>query len=158
MLRLPFFILISGLSVITYGQQIKKYQLADLERRINNPDTVYIINFWAIWCGPCVEELPEFEKFFAATKNQKVKLLMVSLDFKDSYPKKISTFIKKRNYQFEVVWLNETNADYFVNRIEKKWSGSIPATLFIGREKNKRKFIERKITFDELMNQYDNLK
>lgn len=146
------------LSIASNGQLVKKYKVTDLEKRISNPDTVYIINFWATWCGPCVEELPEFEKFNAAIKNQKVKLLLVSLDFKESYPKRISTFIKKRNYLSEVIWLDETNADYFVNRIEKKWSGAIPATLLISRDKKTRKFIERKTSYEELIKEYNAIK
>ena len=45
-------------------------------------DSVFIINFWATWCAPCVAELPYFEKLTADLKGKKAKVILVSLDFK----------------------------------------------------------------------------
>ncbi|WP_461485203.1 TlpA disulfide reductase family protein, partial [Pedobacter sp.] len=43
--------------------QVKLLTLNELEQRIaKGKDTTYVVNFWATWCGPCVEELPYFEK------------------------------------------------------------------------------------------------
>ena len=47
-----------------------------------NNDTVYVINFWATWCGPCVEEMPYFEQLHARMAEKPVKVLLVSMDFK----------------------------------------------------------------------------
>src|SRR5688572_595506 len=44
-------------------------------------DTTYIVNFWATWCKPCVEELPHFEQLYQEYKDKKVRLILVSLDF-----------------------------------------------------------------------------
>lgn len=41
-------------------------------------DMVYVVNFWATWCAPCVKELPYFE---ALNQQQDVEVLLVSLDF-----------------------------------------------------------------------------
>jgi hypothetical protein len=79
-----------------------------------------------------------------------VQLLLVSLDFKESYPTGITKFMDKRRITAPVVWLDETNADYFCPKIDAKWSGAIPATLFINNKTGYRNFVEEKISHDEL--------
>jgi len=49
-----------------------------------------------------------------------------------------------------VAWLDETNADYFCPKIDAKWSGAIPATLFINNKSGYRKFMESQISHDDL--------
>ena len=75
--------------------QIPAYKAKDLVTRVSNTDTFYVVNFWATWCGPCVKELPEFTKLSNQLAGKPVKILLVSLDFKEAYPKKINTFIEK---------------------------------------------------------------
>src|SRR5690242_8519342 len=118
--------LVMVLSVhITKAQEIKIYKVSDLVKRISNPDTFYVVNFWATWCGPCVKELPEFDKVADAFNGKPVKILLMSMDFKEAYPKKILTAIKKKKLVHEVIWFNETNANEFIPKISNEWQGSI---------------------------------
>ena len=51
------------------GFKLKSYNYDGLESYLNhNNDTLYVINFWATWCVPCVKEMPYFEAL-----NQKYK-------------------------------------------------------------------------------------
>ena len=43
-------------------------------------DTIYVINFWATWCKPCVKEMPYFEKLGANFADKKLKVILISLD------------------------------------------------------------------------------
>ncbi len=106
-----------------------------------NSDSVFIINFWATWCGPCVAELPYFEKLTADLKGQKAKVVLVSLDFKSHIQTKLLPFLKKRRLQSEVVVLVEKNPNDWIPKVHEEWSGSIPATLIF--DKNKRQFYEQ---------------
>jgi thiol-disulfide isomerase/thioredoxin len=106
------------------------YKIADLERRISSRDTLYIVNFWATWCKPCVKELPSFDSLHAENAGKKRKVLLVSLDFREDLEKKLVPFLEKKNIRAECVLLDETNGNDFINRIDKDWSGAIPATLF----------------------------
>ena len=49
-------------------------------RLANYPQQVVVVNFWATWCPPCVEETPSLEKFSAATKSLGVRVIGVSVD------------------------------------------------------------------------------
>lgn len=138
------------------AQKIGVYKIDDLLKRINNnSDTTYVVNFWATWCKPCVAELPEFEKLNKEYSSKKVKVILVSMDFKETLNKKLKPFIKKNKYTCEVVLLDESNGNDFINKISEEWSGSIPATLITRKNKSVNEFIEKKVTYDFLVEHLD---
>lgn len=143
------------LVVITAGnikaQDIAAYKAEDLMNRLAaEEDTFYVVNFWATWCGPCIKELPEFDEIAEKYKGYPVKVLLVSLDFKEDYPKKIEKFMNKKDLPHEVVWLNETNANEFIPKINDRWQGSIPATLLYFKKRNYKNFFEGVIKSSQL--------
>ncbi len=111
-------------------------------------DTTYIVNFWATWCKPCVKELPAFEKLHETTAGQKVKVLLVSLDFMKYYHSKLIPFIQKHNLQPEVILLNDPHSNVWIDKVSPQWSGAIPATLIY--RGNRRNFYERSFSYDQL--------
>ena len=129
------------------GQQIKAYKANDIIQRASSRDTLYIINFWATWCAPCVGELSEFNTLEKRYKNKPVKVILVSLDFKEDYnASKLEMFIARKRLTPEVVWLADTDPNVFIPQIDKSWQGSIPATVMVYPQKNYRQFIEGTIT------------
>ena len=118
-----------------------------LQRIENKNDTLYIVNFWATWCKPCVAELPDFEKVNNDFKSGKVKVLLVTMDFKEELEKRVMPFVIKNNYTTEILLLDETDGS-FINKIHPEWSGAIPATLLI--KNNKKLFIPKKTNYEEL--------
>ena len=136
------------------AQTVGIYKIDDLLKRVyNNSDTTYIINFWATWCKPCVEELPEFEAFHQAHQGQAVKVILVSMDFKEDLDKKLIPFLKKMPHSSEVILLDEINGNDFINKVHAQWSGAIPATLITSKNKHKLVLFERKITLRMLENE-----
>src|SRR5882757_4949231 len=96
------------------SQTIQKVKMADVVSLFDNKsDTIYVVNFWATFCKPCIAEIPGFIQVTDKYKDQKVKLLLVSLDLPEFYPKKIADFAKERKFDASIAWLNETNADHF---------------------------------------------
>ena len=139
-------LLIAGLFVIGIKancQDIAKWKMTELESYMSEKTgDILVINFWATFCKPCVAEIPSFIKITDKYKNDQVKLLLVSLDLPSYYPAKIASFAKKHQYKTNIVWLNETDADYFCPKADTSWSGSIPATLMINTKTGYRKFVE----------------
>lgn len=132
-------IIVISLLLLSYtvNAQVKEYQnFDDFEQEYLQPknDTCYVINFWATWCIPCVKELPYFEELNAKYKNDKVKVLLVSLDFTNE---QVVSFITKKKIKSEVVLLSDSKTNDWINKVDTTWSGAIPITLFIkGQEKN----------------------
>jgi len=136
-------------------QEAQKIKITDLEKIVSESRGPLIVNFWATFCKPCMEEIPHFQKMQAKYEKDGLQILFVSLDLQDDYPKKVNAFIKKR--KMSTYFLDETNADYFCPRVDEKWSGVIPATLFINNNKNYRKFVEEQISEDVFENEILNL-
>lgn len=139
-------LLLVVLSAMCSLAQVKKIKITDLEAHIQNSDHPLVISFWATWCAPCVEEIPWLQEGVAKFADQKVELVLVSLDFPKDYPKSIDAFIKKKNFRATFYWLDETNADYFCPKIHPRWEGGIPATLFVNNKTGYRRFFDRALT------------
>jgi thiol-disulfide isomerase/thioredoxin len=128
------------------SQTIPKWKISEVEKCINSKEfEVVVINFWATFCQPCVAEIPSFIAITKKIGAPKVKLILVSLDLPSYYPSKIMSFVKKRHFQTDIVWLDESNADYFCPKIDKSWSGSIPSTLIVNTKTGYRKFFEEEM-------------
>jgi thiol-disulfide isomerase/thioredoxin len=138
-----------------FGQEVPLLTVNQLDERLSNgKDTIYLVNFWATWCAPCIEELPYFEKLTDMMKGKPVKVLLVSLDFKSKLETAVKPFVKKLNLNSEVFLINERSQQDYINRIDKNWSGAIPATLVVNANRRSRKLIEKELTYDELLNLY----
>ena len=112
------------------GVIVECYDFKSLEPLFKQQnDTTYVINFWATWCLPCVEELPHFEKMNTKYSLQKFKMILVSLDFPNMVESRVIPFIKRKNLKADVVLLNDPNANEWIEKISKDWSGAIPATV-----------------------------
>ncbi len=145
------FILLFMMSFYLKSQTVPVYKIDGLLKRIyNTSDTVYVVNFWATWCKPCVAELPGFEKLHKMHINEPVKVLLVSMDFKEELNKKLIPFIAKHNYTTEIVLLDEVNGNDFINKIDERWSGALPATLITSKNKLKHEFIEKTMSYELL--------
>lgn len=145
MTRITLAILISLLSLTGFSQ-VQKIKITELEKIMSESKGPLVINFWATWCKPCVEEIPYFLEELKDHKKDSLRLILVSLDGDDQYPGALNKFVVKRKYEkAELFWLDETNADYFCPKVDPKWSGAIPATLFINNVTGYRRFVEEQV-------------
>ena len=137
--------------------QVKSVKMPAVEKMIQEKsDKILILNVWATFCTPCIEEIPSFVKF--AKSHADVELVFLSLDVKDAFPKLVNQHIKKLGMDVKNLWLNETNADYFVPMIDENWSGAIPASLIINTATGARKFVDGEMTIQELLAAYEFVK
>lgn len=132
------------------AQHIPAYSINDVIHRSSSKDTLYIINFWATWCAPCVAELPEFNRLATRYEGKPVKILLASLDFKEDHTFKLERFVERKKLIPEVVWLSDTDPNIFIPKVDDSWQGSIPATVIVHPGKHLKKFIEGSITAEQI--------
>ena len=148
LLLLALSMALSASAQITQPQIIK---LADLERIIRSDnDTTYVINFWATWCVPCMKEFPSFQKLAQAHNNEKVKVVMISLDFKKGYLQTLVPFVNKHPIKGLVYLLDEPDYNSWINKVSPDWQGEIPVTLMINKSKKLYAFFNHDFTPKEL--------
>ncbi len=114
-------------------------------------DTTYVVNFWATWCVPCVKELPYFVTLDSLYRDSAFKLVLVSLDFKKDYVRRLQPFVEERNLGEFVVVLEDNRSNYWIDDIDPTWSGAIPATLVY--RGNQRAFLEKTFHHVEELNE-----
>lgn len=137
----------------SYGQPIRIIKYPDLRQILESPnDSILIVNFWATWCAPCVAEIPHFEKISDQYAASKVKVILVSLDAASLLKKKVEPFIARKEIKSaEVVLLDETDYNAWIDKVSADWSGAIPFTLIINTKTKVKKGFEKPFTEAELV-------
>ncbi|MEL7118536.1 MAG: TlpA disulfide reductase family protein [Bacteroidota bacterium] len=100
-------------------------------------DTTYIINFWATWCKPCVKELPYFEDLHTDFADDKVRVILVSLDFENQIETKLKNFIEEKELKSDVIAFLDDDYNSWIAEVEEQWDGAIPVTVIYNKEDRK---------------------
>lgn len=103
-----------------------EFTLSDLEGNKVSPSDykgkTLIINFWATWCIPCIQEMPDLEKLYKERKSEGLELLMVNAKESKDVVKK---YIDEKGYTFRVL-LDEKG-----DVMRKYQVFGLPSTYFI---------------------------
>ncbi len=133
------------------AQEIERIGIPELEKILSaSDDRLYVVNFWATWCAPCVKELPHFEKISEEYEPEKVKFILISLDFPSQIDKQLIPFLRKNKITLPVSVM--TNLDYnaWIDKVDNSWQGNIPATLLFNNAAGRRLFIPDEVEEIEL--------
>ena len=150
----PKFLVFVLFPILLSAQTVPTLHYNELKPLLNQKgDDLYVVNFWATWCAPCIKELPYFE---ALNQREDVEVLLVSLDFPKHKESRLLPFIKKNNLKSKLVLLDDTNENYWINDIHPNWSGALPATLIY--TKKQRGFYEQSFTKGELFTLVESFK
>jgi len=136
--------------VMAGGNEIVSYDYDAFDAAFlqQNDDKIYVLNFWATWCKPCIKELPAFEQLNAQYEDENVEVVLVCLDFPQKLESAVVPFVNKRGLRSKVVLLDDDDSNRWIPLVDSTWSGAIPVTLMV--KNGERKFYERPFTFEEL--------
>ncbi len=90
-----------------------------------------LVNFWATWCVPCIEEFPMIVDLSEKYADD-VKILFVSGDWLD-YKERARNYLKERGVK-GLSFIQNQKDNEFINGIHKDWSGALPFTIVYGKK------------------------
>jgi len=151
-----FFLVLSLSCTNEYSSHPEIVGITELEKRMKSSDAgIEVYNFWATWCAPCVKELPYFERINEEFKEEGLEMNLVSIDFLDDLEGKLVPFLGKQKLKSDVLLLNAGKPKHWIDRVDKRWSGSIPLTIIV--KGNNRYFYEQEFEYEELKEIIDSL-
>lgn len=109
---------------------------------------LYLVNAWATWCQPCVEELPDVLAVAREVEARGVRLVLISGDFGSARPE-VEGFLAERGITFRT-YLKRGEDGPFIDAIHPAWSGALPATVLINPRTGARTLHEGKLDAETL--------
>lgn len=95
-----------------------------------------VVNFWATWCEPCRDEYPLIVELAKEFKPQGITVLGIDMD-DDSDMNLVRRFIAKNQPPFPNYRQKPgINLDAFYDGVNPQWKGTMPQTIFYGRDGN----------------------
>ena len=90
-----------------------------------------LVNFWATWCIPCIEEFPYIMKL-KENYNDEFELIFVSGDFEEA-KEEAREFLKEQNVNFTTYYKTGKDNE-FIQTVSETWSGALPYTVIYSRD------------------------
>lgn len=103
-----------------------------------------LVNFWAPWCGPCVQEMPELSALASGEEGKKLQVIGIGIDS----PTNIAEFNDKYKITYPVLVAGMSGTE--LSRQFGNAQGGLPFTVLIGADGQVKKTYLGRLKFDEL--------
>ena len=111
---------------------------------------VLLVNIWATWCLPCVEEFPDLLKLRETYRDKGLEVAFISIDDPRSLKHEVMPFLRRMGVSFPTYIKDVDDDEAFINAIYREWSGAVPATFVYDRKGKISSFLIEARTFTEL--------
>ena len=127
---------------VDHNETIETFaEFSELQSMIDSDEgTLWVINFWATSCPPCIKEMPHFNELEEEFQDENLKILLVSLDRAKDLETRVYPFVAKHAITPEVFLLEDQNYSAWTDEVDPSWYGALPATLIIQGESRNFKF------------------
>jgi len=99
--------------------------------RSNPTGKVLMVNFWATWCGPCVEEFPDMLKTFLWYRSRGFELVTVSANAPDEKAQ-VLKFLQNEHSAVRNLLFSSDDTYAMQAAFDPKWDSGVPFTIVIG--------------------------
>jgi thiol-disulfide isomerase/thioredoxin len=113
---------------------------------------VTVVNVWATWCLPCREEFPDLMRLNDRFGPRGLRLILVAADFADDRERAVGEFLAGHDVDF-TSYLKTGDDMQFIDTIEPRWSGALPATFVYDAGGTLRYFQEGRASYRTLKRQ-----
>ena len=111
--------------------------------------SVVLVNVWATWCTPCREELPDLLRLQRELADRGFRLILVSADVTSQRPA-AAALLASQGVGFPTFAKAQSDQD-FIDGLDTRWSGALPASLLFDRDGRKVAFWEGKASYERLV-------
>ena len=134
-------------NIVLYDQYGKKHNIEEYKGK------VVVINFWATWCGYCVQEMPEFEKVYKEFGSNKKDVIILGVagpiskknqNNVDVEKDEVISFLKKKNITYPTL-MDETGKSFDDYKVR-----ALPMTYVINKDGYLEGFVSGAITSEQL--------
>jgi thiol-disulfide isomerase/thioredoxin len=94
---------------------------------------IVVVNFWATWCGPCVEEFPALVRLQDENWTQGVRLITISVDEPEVLESGVKPFLFAHRTTGAAFLMDMAANEDFLYKLSDEWSGGIPQTFIYDR-------------------------
>jgi len=113
--------------LLAVGASAPDWELSDADGKLQTlaqyRGKVVVLDFWATWCGPCTEVMPQMQKLYEKYKDSGVAVFGVS-SWEQKDP---AVFMKEKHYTYGLLLKGEDIA-------ERYGVGTLPAVYIIGAD------------------------
>lgn len=109
--------------------QIDAIALKDLFKREGENQKPLLINFWATWCAPCIEEFPDLVEIDNDYKG-KIDFITITLDDVEELNTGVPKFLKRMNAGMPTYLLKTADEGAAISMVYQDWQGGLPFTIF----------------------------
>ena len=120
------------------GRGLAHLPLQPLDQKVysqivaSHKGSILLVNFWATWCVPCREEMPQLVQLANRYNAKGLKLVTVSCDEPEDEGK-AAEFLAQKSVRGPAYLKRVADDEAFINFVDRKWSGALPALYLYDR-------------------------